>query len=65
MPIILKNYSMSNPDLEAFAAMFTKPNHNTIVLLNLYRPPSGNFGHALNFITSCLLELVCEHRRAE
>lgn len=56
---------ISDPDLEACAAMFTKQDHNTIVILNLYRPPSGNLARALTHISAFLSDLVCIHRRAE
>lgn len=45
--------------------MFTKPNHNTIVLLNLYRPPSGNLSRTINHIITFLSDLTYVHRRAE
>lgn len=54
--IDLPKYSSCTDDLETLCVLFTHENYERIIVLSVYRPPSGSLANAIN----CLSDLVVD-----
>lgn len=54
---ILKELTCCTPDLETLVVTLSRPDHNLVVILNIYRPPDGSWSTCLQMLTDLSLYL--------
>lgn len=62
---VFKDATQCTSDLETLAISLSRPDHNLVVILNIYRPPGGSIVVCFQRLTELFNELSSIHRRAE
>lgn len=65
MCTLIKDATYCTSDLETLAISLSRPDHNLVVILNIYRPPDGSILTCFQKLTELFNDLSCIHRCAE